>query len=175
MFDESYKLMKTFEFQTTKEGINELMKNVPEGSTVVIEAGTTGKTLSRMLSEKYVVHMIAPLRRPEIKTDERDSINIVKEDALGYVSRCYIPSPYVEGLRFLSSNMIETGQKAAMVKNQIHALIEKNMLQSEFEDIADMFGFEGLERLAKLPHDQKVEALCKAVIWNTISLICYMA
>nr|CCC55700.1 hypothetical protein [uncultured archaeon] len=117
MFDESYKLMKTFEFQTTKEGINELMKNVPEGSTVVIEAGTTGKTLSRMLSEKYVVHMIAPFRRPEIKTDERDSINIVKEDALGYVSRCYIPSPYVEGLRFLSSNMIETGRKAAMIKD----------------------------------------------------------
>ena len=39
MFDESYKLMKTFEFQTTKEGVNELMKNVPEGSTIIIEAG----------------------------------------------------------------------------------------------------------------------------------------
>ncbi len=45
-----------------------------------------------------------------------DSVKMVKED--GYLSMCYIQSQYVEGLRFLTSNMTEIGHKAAMVKNQ---------------------------------------------------------
>ncbi len=48
-----------FEFGTTRDGVSEFMNKVPEGSTVVIESSTTGKTLSMMLSEKYEVHMIA--------------------------------------------------------------------------------------------------------------------
>jgi|SRR5579875_505378 len=123
--DESYNPMETFEFSTTRNGVKEFMERVPEGSTVVIEASTTGKTLARILSAKYEVHMITPSgRKSQIKTDRRDSVKMVKEDALGYVSRCYIPNQYVEGLRFLTSNMTEIGHKAAMVKNQVHALIE---------------------------------------------------
>lgn len=88
-FDESYNLKETFEFSTTRNGVSEFMERVPEGSTVVIEASTTGKTLSRMLSAKYAVHMITSSgRKPQIKTDKRDSVKMVKEDALGYVSRC---------------------------------------------------------------------------------------
>lgn len=158
-FDESYNLKETFEFSTTRNGVSEFMERVPEGSTVVIEASTTGKTLSRMLSAKYAVHMITSSgRKPQIKTDKRDSVKMVKEDALGYVSRCYIPNQYIEGLRFLSSNMTEIGHKASMVKNQIHALLERNMVQDQFHDLSDIFGVEGLERLAnlELPHEDSV-------------------
>ena len=158
-FDDSYNLMETFEFSTTKNGVNEFMSKIPEGSTVVIEASTTGKTLSRMLSAKYEVHMITPSeRKSQIKTDRRDSVKMVKEDALGYVSRCYIPSQYIEGLRFLTSSMVEIGHKAAMVKNQVHALIERNMMQDQFYDLSDIFGVEGLERLAnlELPHEDSI-------------------
>jgi len=39
------------------------MEKVPEGSVAVIESSTTGKVLSRMLSGKYEVHMVAPPER----------------------------------------------------------------------------------------------------------------
>ncbi len=96
-----------FEFGTTRDGVSEFMNKVPEGSTVVIESSTTGKTLSMMLSEKYEVHMIAPPeRKPQVKTDKRDAVKIVMEDELGYARRVYVPSPYIEELRILVSRVI---------------------------------------------------------------------
>jgi transposase len=142
---------KTFTFRTTKRGVSEFMEEVPRGSIVVIESSTTGKVISRMLSPYYEVHMIAPPeKKPSVKTDKRDSERIVREDMLGYVRRCYIPSPYIEGLRFIVSKQMEIGEKISRAKDQIHALLERNMLQSEFEDLSDIFGAEGLERLSSI-------------------------
>ena len=53
----------SFDFSTTRDGVSEFMEKVPEGSVVVIEASTTGKVLSRMLLQKYAVHMVAPPER----------------------------------------------------------------------------------------------------------------
>jgi transposase len=75
----------SFDFQTTRHGVYEFMEKVPEGSIAVIEPSTTGKVLSRMLSGKYEVHMVAPPeRKVSIKTDRRDAERIVMEDMLNY-------------------------------------------------------------------------------------------
>jgi transposase len=150
---------ETFVFKTTTQGVAEFMEKVPEGSTVVIESSTTGKAISRLLSDKYELHMIAPPeRKPAIKTDKRDAERIVKEDMLGYVRRSYIPSRQIEGLRLIVSKQMEIGGKISAVKNQAHALLERNLLQSEFEDLSDIFGVEGLERLSsvELPKHEKL-------------------
>jgi transposase len=76
----------SFDFQTTRPGVYEFMEKVPEGSIAVIESSTTGKVLSRMLSGKYEVHMVAPPeRKVSIKTDRRDAEIIVMEDMLNYL------------------------------------------------------------------------------------------
>jgi transposase len=142
---------ETFVFRTTTRGVAEFMDKIPGGSTVVIESSTTGKAISRLLLSKYQVHMIAPPeRKPVIKTDKRDAERIVKEDMLGYVKRSYIPSQQVEELRLIVAKQMEIGGKISAVKNQIHALLERNLLQSEFEDLSDIFGVEGLERLSSI-------------------------
>lgn len=150
---------ETFVFRTTTRGVAEFMEKVPEGSTVVIESSTTGKAISRLLSGKYEVHMISPPeRKPAIKTDKRDAERIVKEDMLGYVRRSYIPSQRIEELRLIVAKQMEIGGKISAVKNQIHALLERNILQSEFEDLSDVFGVEGLERLSsvELPSHERL-------------------
>jgi transposase len=150
---------ETFVFKTTMHGVAEFMEKVPEGSTVVIESSTTGKAISRLLSDRYDVHMISPPeRKPAIKTDKRDAERIVKEDMLGYVRRSYIPSQQVEELRLIVAKQMEIGGKISAVKNQIHALLERNLLQSEFDDLSDIFGVEGLERLSsvELPTQEKL-------------------
>lgn len=150
---------ETFVFKTTMQGVAEFTQKVPEGSTVVIESSTTGKAISRLLSDRYEVHMIAPPeRKPAIKTDKRDAERIVKEDLLGYVKRSYIPSQQIEELRLVVAKQMEIGGKISAVKNQIHALLERNLLQSEFEDLSDIFGVEGLERLSlvELPKNEKL-------------------
>ena len=150
---------KTFVFKTTTRGVAEFMEKVPEGSRVVIESSTTGKAISRLLSSRYDVHMIAPPeRKPAIKTDKRDAERIVKEDMLGYVKRSYVPSQQIEELRLIVAKQMEIGGKISAVKNQVHALLERNLLQSEFEDLSDIFGVEGLERLSsvELPRHEKL-------------------
>jgi len=138
----------SFSFPTTREGVREFMDKIRGKATVVIEASTTGKVLSRMLLDKYEVHMVAPPeRKSSIKTDRRDAERIVREDMLQYVRRCYIPSPYIEELRFLVMQQIQVGRKITRVKNQIHALLERNMIH-ELDGVSDIFGVEGLRRLA---------------------------
>jgi transposase len=140
-----------FVFKTTMQGLAEFMEKVPEGSTTVIESSTTGKAISRLLAGRYEVHMIAPPeKKQDIKTDKRDAERIVKEDMLGYVRRSYIPSSQIEELRLAVSKQMEIAGKITAVKNQVHALLERNLLQSGFEDVSDIFGAEGLERLSSL-------------------------
>ena len=123
-----------------------------------------------ILSGKYEVHMISPQeRKPAIKTDKRDAERIVKEDMLGYVRRSYIPSQRVEELRLIVSKQMEIGGKISAVKNQIHALLERNLLQSEFEDLSDIFGVEGLERLSSAEL-QKQEKLTLAMYLEELML-----
>lgn len=141
----------SFSFKTTREALHEFMQKVPDKSIIVIESSTTGKTISRMLSGRYEVHMVAPPeRKPSVKTDKKDSERIVREDALGYLRRCYVPSPDIDNMRFLVAEQMQLGESISRVKNQIHSLVERNMLQSRFEDISDFFGVEGLEKLSAL-------------------------
>ncbi len=149
-----------FEFPTTAQGVRSFTTKIPEGSVIVIESSTTGKVLSKLLSERYYVHMIAPPEtKPSVKTNKRDAERIAKEDMLGYTRRCYIPSKYIEEMRCLVSRQMRIGEKISGVKSQVHALLERNMLQSEFEDLSDMFSVEGLERMAnlRLPDQEMVE------------------
>ncbi len=152
---------ESFSFKTSLRGVQELTRRIPERSVLVIESSTTGKVLSRMLSGRYEVHMVAPPeKKSSVKTDKRDSERIVKEDMLGYVRRCYIPSQYIEEMRFLVTRQMELGEKISRVKCQVHALLERNMVQSEFEDLSDIFGVGGLERLSSLQlPTQDMEAL----------------
>lgn len=141
----------SFDFPTTRDGVSEFMEKVPEGSVVVIEASTTGKVLSKMLLQKYDVHMVAPPERKiSVKTDKRDSERIVKEDTLGYLRRCYIPTPYIEELRSLVSRQVQTGHDISRVKSRIHSLLESNMAQHEFDGLSDIFGARGLKKMAQL-------------------------
>jgi transposase len=74
-----------------------------------------------------------------------------------------IPSQYIEEMRFLVTRQIELGEKISCVKCQVHAPLERNMVQSEFEDVSDIFGVGGLERLSSLQlprQDMEALAMC---------------
>ena len=152
--------VEMFEFQTTREGLTLLAQKVPEKTTIVIESSTTGKVISRLLSSKYDVHMVAPPeRKPSVKTDERDAVRIAKEDSLGYLRRVYVPDEYIEGMRQAVARQVQIGRKISRVKNQVHSLLDRNMVH-ELDGVSDIFGVEGLRRMARLElPDDDVAAL----------------
>ena len=132
-----------------------MLAKIPDKSVFVIESSTTGKAVTRMISSfasnQHVIHMVAPPeKKASVKTDKRDCERIVKEDALGYLRRCYVPSQYIEDMRFLVTQQIEIGAKISRVKNQIQALLERNMVQSEFSEFSDVFSNGGLQKLGEI-------------------------
>jgi transposase len=162
----------SFVFKTTKRGVSEFMEKVPKDSLIIVEASTTGKTLSRILLQKYVeIHMVAPPeRKPSVKTDKRDSERIVREDMLGYLRRCYIPSPYIEDMRFVVGQQMDLGEKISRVKCQVHSLLERNMLQSEFEGFSDIFSVEGLQKLSQIVLSSRQDNLAMAMYLEELAL-----
>jgi len=141
---------ESFDFPTTREGVLKFMDRIPSQATVVIEASTTGKVISRMLADKYEIHMVAPPERKRpIKTDRRDAERIVREDMLQYLRRCYIPSASIEKTRFLILQQIQVGRKIGRVKNQVHTLLERNMIH-DLDGFSDIFGVQGLRRMVEV-------------------------
>ena len=154
--------IQSFDFKTTRAEVLASLEKIPEKSVFVIESSTTGKAITKMISSSrsnHVVHMVAPPeKKASVKTDKRDCERIVKEDALGYLRRCYVPSPEIEDMRFLVTNQIEIGAKISRVKNQIQSLLERNMVQSEFSEFSDVFSNGGLQKLSEieLPKQDKL-------------------
>ena len=154
--------IQSFDFKTTRAEVLAMLERIPEESVFVVESSTTGKAITNMIASfgsNHVVHMVAPPeKKASVKTDKRDCERIVKEDALGYLRRCYVPSPEIEDMRFLVTNQIEIGAKISRVKNQIQSLLERNMVQSEFSEFSDIFSNGGLQKLGEieLPKQDKL-------------------
>lgn len=145
------KVLETTVIPTTKQALAEYRDKLPKGTVIVVESSTTGRAVSTIFSPRCEVHMLAPPeKKRDIKTDKRDCLNIIKEDLLEYSRRCYIPTPYIEELRSMVAKQMEIGEKISRAKNQVHSLIERNMLQCRFDGVSDIFGIEGLERLSTI-------------------------
>jgi hypothetical protein len=74
----------------------------------------------------------------------------VKEDALGYLKRCYVPMQYIEDMLSLVGQPDRSREEdIPRVKNQVYALLERNIVQSEIAGLSDLFGVEALRRMSK--------------------------
>lgn len=143
-------------FPTTRSGIHEFIARVPKGVPVAIEASTSGKAIARILREHSVdIHMgvpakIAMIAKADVKTDDRDSEHLAHLLQVGYFPECYIPPKEIEDLRLMIRARMQIGKKACVVKNQVHALIARNLLVEEFKEYSDLFGVEGMEKLSNI-------------------------
>ena len=148
--------IKTWKFPTTRERIvNELKQygNMP----VVLEASTTGKAVASLLiAEGRELHMAAPnmvamIAKAQVKTDKRDAETLAHLYRSGFLPECYVPPPDIEMLRLIVRQRRDIGYKLSLVKNQIHSLVSRNLLDTEMAGISDWFGVRGLRRLGALP------------------------
>ena len=145
---------KTWTVPTTRTEVNGLAQSIPAGMPVVLEASTAGIAVAQVLKEKGCeLHMAAPnmIPKPAVKTDRRDSIRLGHLYQSGSMPECYVPPPEIEHLRLLTRNRKDLAHKVTLVKNQMHALVTRNLLDSEMKGVSDWFGVGGLYRLARLP------------------------
>ena len=146
-------VIKTWTLPTTRSEVASLAQGIPASTPVVLEASTAGKAVAMVLKEKGLeLHMAAPnmIPKPAVKTDRRDSIRLGHLYQSGSMPECYVPPPEIEHLRLLTRNRKDLAHKVTLVKNQVHALVTRNLLDSEMTGSSDWFGVGGLRKLVRL-------------------------
>ncbi len=152
--DPGGQVVKTWTLPTTRSDVAGLAQGIPSSLPVVLEASTAGKAVAMVLKERGLeLHMAAPnmLPKPAVKTDKRDSVRLGHLYQSGSLPECYVPPPEIEHLRLLTRNRKDLAFKVTLVKNQVHALVTRNLLDSEMKAVSDWFGVSGLRRLVRLP------------------------
>jgi transposase len=149
--------VEQFVFKTTPHGVSEFIQKVPDNSLIVIETSTTGKALSLILLQKYNnIHMVSPPEtKPQVKTDKSDAERIVKRTCLATSEGATSRRSTLENMHSVVMQQIDLGEKISRVKRQVHSLLEKNMVQSEFEEFSDMFGVDGLSNPSQIVYFQQ--------------------
>ena len=151
--DPGGKVIQTWTFPTTPTEIVTLAQGITAGTPVVLEASTSGKAVATLLKQQGCeLHMAAPnkIPKPAVKTDKRDSIRLGQLYQSGSMPECYISPPEVDYLRLLTRNRKDLAIKVTLVKNQVHALVTRNLLDSEMKGTSDWFGVLGLTKLVRL-------------------------
>lgn len=149
----------SWKFGTTGRLLDQFAKGLPSGASVGLEASTTGKAVYRRLRRGGVeVHIAAPHRlraitTSDVKTDRRDSYHLGHLLRNNYFPESYVPPMEAERVRDLVRFRMGLGRQVSEVKNRVHALVDKNLWNSEMEDHSDWFGKGGLAKLAALPFD----------------------
>ena len=158
--DPGGQVVRTWVLPTTRSDVLSLVQGIPVATPVILEASTAGKAVAMVLKEKGLeLHMAAPnmIPKPAVKTDKRDSIRLGHLYQSGSMPECYVPPAEIEHLRLLTRNRKDLAHKVTLVKNQVHALVTRNLLDSELKGVSDFFGVSGLRKLVRLalPTEEK--------------------
>jgi transposase len=145
----------TWVFSTTRAQLEEFAQGVPPGTPVALEASTTGKAVYHVLRDRPV-HMGNPAelkaKMPKgRKTDAKDAYQLGHLLRVNDFPEAYAPPMEFEGIRDLVRFRMRLGQQVTGVKNRVHMLVSRNLLDEKMGEITDWFGAAGLETLATLP------------------------
>lgn len=89
---------------------------------------------------------ISLISQSKKKTDSNDSRLLADLLRLGYLPESYVPSKEIGNLRKLVRYRRSLGEKGTAVKNQIHAILQRNGIKHGF---SDLFGRDGMGFLKK--------------------------
>ena len=164
-------------YKTRPDDLKRFADMVPTGSKIGLEASTAGKAVFRQLQANGLeVQMGAPRKIKaisdcDIKTDKRDSLTLANLVRMDYFPKCYVPPPHIDTIRQLVRFRRDLAQSAGSVKNQIQALVVKNLFQCQMEKFSDWFGKGGLQSLIKLPFNDEDRYLLGAYLGQLKTLI----
>jgi len=158
----------------------------PSKLLIVYEAGPTGFTLARQLTDAgYTCEVVAPSRVPHapgdrIKTDRRDALTLANLARAGALTQVYVPDERDEAIRDLSRARIDAVRARLKARQQLQALLlrhgkrytgktswnaahERYLATISFPHRAQQIAFEEY-RQAIAQADARVQGLTQALI-----------
>ena len=148
------KIIKELDFNNNLQGINSLTSLLSLDDHVVMEStGPYWLDLYNHLDELHIAVVLAnPLKTKAIasariksdKVDARILAHLLRTDL---IPECYVPPKEMREIRSLVRHRLSTVKLRTMVKNKVHALVDRNGLKHEF---SDLFGKAGMQWLKSL-------------------------
>jgi transposase len=155
--DEHGTILEEFRFQNSLEGAEKLTAILRKHGDVKVALESTGnlwvKLYDRLDREESIdVILTNPkktrlIAEAKIKTDKIDARLLADLLRADLVSRSYVPPVDIRMQRALLRERISLVESRTIIKNQIHALLDKYEFTSSY---TDLFGKKGLEWLKNL-------------------------
>jgi transposase len=147
-------ILEEFTFTNNHEGIEGFASKLTTNDRVVMEStGSVWTNLYNHLDERHIhVALANPLKTKaiasaKIKSDKVDARILAHLLRSNLVAESYVPPKHLREIRALVRHRVGIVKIRTMVKNEIHALIDKHGLEYEF---SDLFGKRGLDWLRSL-------------------------
>lgn len=160
LLDEHGEEIENYQIENNQKELKRFIQKAPMDAEVALESIMCSKPIYWQLKKAgKKVHMASPSKIALIsqskKTDGNDSRLLADLLWLGYLPESYVPIEDIENLRKMVRYRKNLGEKIAVVKNQVHALLLRNGVKNDF---SDLFGRDGMRFLQeqRLPLMEKI-------------------
>jgi len=142
------KIIKEIDFSNNSTGISSLISHLSVDDHVVMEStGPYWLDLYKHLDDLHIAVVLAnPLKTKaiasaRIKSDKVDARILAHLLRTNLIPECYVPPKEMREIRSLVRHRVSIVKLRTMVKNKVHALVDRNGLKHEF---SDLFGKSGI-------------------------------
>ena len=156
-------MIDEFTFTNNHEGIQGFTSRFGAHDKAVMEStGSVWTNLYNHLDEKHIhVSLANPLKTKaiasaKIKSDKVDARILAHLLRSNLVAESYVPPKHLREIRALVRHRVGIVKIRTMVKNEIHALIDKHGLGHEFSDLFGKHGLEWLKNIELPPLDRLI-------------------
>jgi transposase len=146
-------------FSTTRPNLIMLCDELTGFDTVALEVTTNSNAVTRLL-QKSQANVITsnPLRtriiaQAKIKTDKIDARVLAELARVDYLPRVWLPDPDAEALRHLFCDRRSLVDRRTELKNTVHSILHRNLIEYEFSDLFGKVGRRWLDQLCESDED----------------------
>jgi transposase len=174
IIDENGEEIERYQIENNSKELDRFIQRTPSDAEIALESSTCSKPIYWQLKKnKIKVHMAAPgkialISQSKKKTDPNDSRLLADLLRLNYLPKSYVPTEEIEDLRKMLRYRKSLGEKRAVTKNQIHAILQRNGIKQGF---SDLFGRDGIRFLK----NQKLPTLEEIILQGCIREIGFLS
>jgi transposase len=155
-------------FASTTDNFLQLSSELTPTDTVALEVTTNAFTIARILSKSGARIILSnPIKtriiaEAKIKTDKIDARVLAELARVNYLPSVWLPDAETEALRQLFSDRRSLVDRRTQLKNQIHAVLHRNLITVEYSDLFGEGGRAWLNQLLKEAEDE-ASSRCNAL------------
>lgn len=151
VLDQDANVLSQKRFPTTAVEFSKIASELNDKDTVAFEMTTNAFAVARLFTKQSEARVIVsnPMKTKLIaasknKTDKIDARVLADLARVDYLPEVWIPDEECESLRRLTSRRRNLVKRQTMVKNDVHSILHRNLVEYQ---LSDLFGKQGLEFL----------------------------